>query len=72
MLDFAGRGQQLWRRDDRETDDTFDSLKINAYIRGTCGILRGAYDWRLGSRLGGMRLELVSVAVGAGVFSGML
>lgn len=37
----------------RNCDDTFDSLKINASVRGMCEILRGAYGWRLGSSTGG-------------------
>lgn len=54
----------------RNCDDTFNSLKINAYVRELCEILKGAYGWRLGNRVGGTRLESVYMAVGAVCFQG--
>lgn len=46
----AAAVEEGWQRN---CDDTFDSLKINACVRGTCEILRGADVWRLGSSTGG-------------------
>ncbi|KAI5237273.1 Indian Hedgehog Protein [Manis pentadactyla] len=41
-----------------DCEDTFNSLEINAYVRGMGEMLRGAYGWRLGGRAGGAGLEL--------------